>query len=242
MSLNEIVVVGASLAGLRAVETLRRRGFDGKVTWIGAEPHLPYDRPPLSKQVLRGDWAAERAALKANYEALNVDLRLGRRATALSPEERAIVLDDGSRVHYDGLVIATGAAARTLPGNAHRGVHVLRTLDDALAIQAALTKKPRVAIVGAGFVGLEVAASCRGLGLDVTVMDVATVPLAHAIGHDLGVAVMDLHRDRGVVLKTATVPCRASPCRTVRWSPPISWWSASEWSPRRRGSRGRGSS
>jgi NADPH-dependent 2,4-dienoyl-CoA reductase/sulfur reductase-like enzyme len=202
MSSRQIVVVGASLAGLRAVEALRRRGFDGTITWIGAELHLPYDRPPLSKQILRGEWPADRAALKANYDALAVDLRLGRRATALSPGEHIVTLDDGSRVSYDGLVIATGAHARKLPGAPTRGVHVLRTLDDALAIHAALAAKPRIAIVGAGFVGLEVAASCRGLGLDVTVVDIADVPLAHAVGHDFGVAITELHRSRGVVMKT----------------------------------------
>jgi 3-phenylpropionate/trans-cinnamate dioxygenase ferredoxin reductase subunit len=202
MAMSEIVVVGASLGGLRAVEGLRRRGYDGRIVWIGAEAHLPYDRPPLSKQVIRGEWGGERTALKTNYDALGAELRLGRRAVSLSPRDRAVMLDDGSGVHYDGLVIATGASARNLPGTLPRGVHVLRTLDDALAIRAALQGSPRVAIVGAGFIGLEVAASCRALGLDVTVLDLADVPLAHAIGRRMGDDVVNMHRDRGVTLRT----------------------------------------
>src|SRR6185436_9414297 len=102
MAPRRMVVVGASLAGLRAVEGLRRRGFDGSITWVGAEAELPYDRPPLSKQILRGDWEPDRAALKANYDALGADLRLGTRATALDLRERAVTLDSGARVPYDG--------------------------------------------------------------------------------------------------------------------------------------------
>jgi len=200
---REIAVVGASLAGLRAVEALRRRGYDGRIVWIGEETHLPYDRPPLSKQVLRVEWTPDRTALKANYEALGADLRLGRRAIALDVTERRVTLDDGGSVSFDGLVIATGAAARRLPGSEHMtNVHVLRTLDDALAILASLEKKPRVAVVGAGYIGLEVAASCRTLGLDVTVVEALAVPLAPAIGETMGRAIIDLHLERGVVVRT----------------------------------------
>src|SRR5688572_13681719 len=166
MSLREIAVVGASLAGLRAVEALRKRGFDGKITWIGAEAELPYDRPPLSKQILRGEWDPARAALKANYDALGADLRVGARATRLDLQSRVVELDGGARVPFDGLVIATGAKPRTLRGaEGLAGVFTLRTLGDALAIKQALERRPRVAIIGAGFIGLEVAASCRTLGL-----------------------------------------------------------------------------
>ncbi len=115
--LRTIAVVGASLAGLRAVETLRRDGYEGQIVWVGAESRLPYDRPPLSKEVLRGDWEAERTALrKQGFEELALDLRLGRRALALDPGARSLELEGGERIRYDGLVIATGARPRSLAG------------------------------------------------------------------------------------------------------------------------------
>jgi NADPH-dependent 2,4-dienoyl-CoA reductase/sulfur reductase-like enzyme len=197
-----VVVVGASLAGLRAVEALRRRGFAGRVTWIGDEPHRPYDRPPLSKQVLRGEWAPERTALKVDYAALEADLRLGVRAVSLDARDRHVLLGDGSAVAYEGLVIATGGTARDLAGSAGlTGVHTLRTLDDATAIRSALGARPKVAVVGAGFIGLEVAASCRALGLEVTVVETARVPLGAAIGETMGEAVAELHRAQGVTVR-----------------------------------------
>jgi 3-phenylpropionate/trans-cinnamate dioxygenase ferredoxin reductase component len=202
--MKRVAVVGASLAGLRAVEALRRRGYDGVVVWIGAEPAKPYDRPPLSKQILRGEWEDGRAALKANYDALEVELRLGCRAVSLDARERQLELEDGSRVAYDGLVIATGATPRNLRGAASlEGVHTLRTLEDAQSIRRALAERPRVAIVGAGFIGLEVAASCRALGLEVTVVERERVPLAAAIGAELGAALADFHRAQGVKLLTS---------------------------------------
>jgi 3-phenylpropionate/trans-cinnamate dioxygenase ferredoxin reductase subunit len=203
MRLSNLVVVGASLAGLRAVEALRRRGYDGRITWVGDELRLPYDRPPLSKQVLRGEWSEERVALKADYAALEVDLRLGCRATSLDPRERHLNLNDGAALSYDGLVVATGARPKLPPwARGASRIHALRTLDDALAIRRALDGSPRVAIVGAGFIGLEVAASVRALGLDVTVIDVAEVPLAHALGGAMGAALADYHRDHGVLFRT----------------------------------------
>lgn len=203
MSLRDVVVVGASLAGLRAVEALRKRGYDGRIVWIGAEAELPYDRPPLSKQILRGDWEPARAALKANYEALGTDLRLGVRAVRLDVQSRAVELEGGARVPFDGLVIATGAKPRMLRGaDGLSGVFVLRTLGDALAIKTALARGPRVAIIGAGFIGLEVAASCRTLGLDVTVLEALEAPLAPAIGSAMGTAIAEMHRERGVQLRT----------------------------------------
>lgn len=204
-SLDTIVVVGASLAGLRAVEALRRKGYDGKITWIGAEPHRPYDRPPLSKQVLRGEWNPDRVTLPARpgYDALELDLRLGTRAVALDAQQRQVVLSGGTRVGFDGLVIATGATPRKLEGSdAIEGIHVLRTLEDAIAIRAVLEKSPRVVIVGAGFIGLEVAASCRTLGLDVTVIEMAETPLSVALGNTMGDAIANVHRSRGVEFRT----------------------------------------
>jgi len=207
-SLERIVVVGASLAGLRAVETLRADGYDGHLTLVGAEPHLPYDRPPLSKEILRGEWGPERLALRRDedrsdaYEALEVDLLLGRRAIALSPTSRTVTLDDGAELPYDGLVIATGASVRTLPGVERTiGVFTLRTLDDALAIRAAFEAGARVTVVGAGFIGAEVAASARAVGLDVVVIEPQPVPLAHALGERMGLVLADLHRSEGVDLR-----------------------------------------
>ncbi|MFI5307104.1 MAG: NAD(P)/FAD-dependent oxidoreductase [Polyangiales bacterium] len=202
--LRRVVVVGASLAGLRAAEALRRRGFDGSLALVGAEPHAPYDRPPLSKQLLRGEWTAERVQLRsqADLHALALDLRLGVRAERLDPARRVLQLADGSELGYDGLVIATGATPRTLAGApALRGVHVLRTLDDALALRQALDARPRVCVVGAGFIGLEVAASCRTLGLAVTAVEPLPLPLSNKLGSDMASVLADLHRDHGVSLR-----------------------------------------
>lgn len=203
-SLERIVVVGASLAGLRAVEALRRLGFDGRIHWVSAEPHLPYDRPPLSKDVLAGKREPERILLRAadSYDELAVDLALGRRATALDLAARSVALDDGSRLGFDGLLIATGARPRTLAGPLPAaGVHVLRSLDDALALRRALEAGPRVAIVGAGFIGAEVAATCRGRGLAVTMVEPLPTPLFRGIGAELGALVGARHRDHGVDLR-----------------------------------------
>ena len=218
-ALGQVVVVGGSLAGLRAVEALRRRGFGGRIVWVGAEEHPPYDRPPLSKQLLSGAWEAERLFFRRaeGYGELEADLRFGRRAVRLDAVARSIDLDDGTAVHFDGLVIATGAKPRQLrtaggigvgqsarsAAPAHQqvgGVHTLRTLDDSLAIRSALERSPRVVVIGAGFIGLEVAACCRQRGLDVTIIEALDVPLGAAIGPTMGAAVAALHRDAGVRL------------------------------------------
>ena len=159
--------------------------------------------------MLAGDWDTDRTILRPtdDYEPLALDVRLGRRATALALDERVVVLDDGERVAFDGLVIATGASPRVLPGTPDlEGIHVLRTIDDCLAIRAALDAKPRVVVVGAGFIGSEVAATCRGRGLEVTVLEALPVPLARALGDEMGAACGELHRDHGVDLRVnATV-------------------------------------
>ncbi|HEY2997949.1 MAG TPA: FAD-dependent oxidoreductase [Acidimicrobiales bacterium] len=207
---SRIVVVGASLAGLRAAEEIRIAGFDGPVTVVGAEPHAPYDRPPLSKQVLRGDWPVERTALAVTAEggldALDLDWRLGERATALDLAGRTVTLAGGRTVPWDGLVVATGAAPRELPGTAElAGVHTLRTVDDCLAIRAELDGgATRVVVVGAGFIGAEVAASCRVRGCDVTVLEALPVPLGRALGDEMGAVMGDLHRDHGVEVRLGT--------------------------------------
>jgi NADPH-dependent 2,4-dienoyl-CoA reductase/sulfur reductase-like enzyme len=202
---ERVVVVGGSLAGLRAIETLRNDGFEGAVTLIGAETRQPYDRPPLSKKVLAGEWEPERIALRRDGDlgSLDVDARLGRAATGLDVQERVVTVDDGERVPYDGLVIATGATVRRLPEQPELdGVHMLRTLDDSLALRAALTTgSPRVVVVGAGFIGSEVAATARGLGCEVTVLEALPVPLARALGPRMGQACSELHGDHGVELR-----------------------------------------
>ena len=205
MTLGRVVVTGASLAGLRCVEQLRRRGFDGSVTLIGAEAHAPYDRPPLSKQLLAGTWDTDKVTLcsEEGLAELDVDARLGHRAAALDLAGQAVVLETGQRVDYDALVIATGAAARVMPGTPPlEGIHVLRTLDDSLAIRAAMEDgRPAVVVIGAGFIGSEVAATARGRGLDVTVLEALPVPLSRGLGPALGAVCGELHRDHGVDLR-----------------------------------------
>src|SRR5919198_277674 len=201
---GRVVVVGASLAGLSALEALRQAGYEGELIAVGAEPTLPYDRPPLSKQVLQGHWEPEKAALRdqGQYEALGVTWHLGRRATALDVAGRTVTLDDGEPLAYDGLVIATGASPRWLPGSQElAGIHVLRTLDECLTIRAELETASRLCVVGAGFIGAEVAASARVLGVDVTVLEALPAPLARAFPPELGTACAGLHLDQGVDLR-----------------------------------------
>jgi 3-phenylpropionate/trans-cinnamate dioxygenase ferredoxin reductase subunit len=199
-----VVVVGASLAGLRAAEEVRARGYAGPVTMVGEEPHRPYDRPPLSKQVLAGAWEPDRIALAvahaAGIDGLGLDWRLGTRATGLDVDRRRVLLAGGSSLAYDGLVVATGATPRTLPGTDHlTGVHTLRTLDDCLDVYKLLAAGPeRVVVVGGGFIGAEVAATARGHGIDVTLVEALPVPLGRVLGDEIGAVMADLHRDHGV--------------------------------------------
>jgi NADPH-dependent 2,4-dienoyl-CoA reductase/sulfur reductase-like enzyme len=206
--LRRIAIVGASLAGLRAAETLRSRGFAGEIALIGDEPHRPYDRPPLSKQVLQGVWEPEQTFFrkKDGFDALALDLRLGVGAVSLDLRARRVALADGTYADYDRLIIATGARVRTLPAIAPRaGLLALRGLDDAIVLRRALTDMPRVAIVGGGFIGLEVAASCRARGVPVTVIEALPVPLSPIIGPTFGDMVAAMHRDHGVELRTGAV-------------------------------------
>ena len=200
---SSIVVVGASLAGLRAAEELRRLGYDGTLTLVGAEPHLPYDRPPLSKDFLAGTTEADALALRRQpYDELGLDLRLGVRATGLDVDARVVRTDAGD-LAYDGLVVATGAAARRLPDQPDLpGIHVLRTLDDAAALRADLASASRVVVVGAGFIGAEAAATCRARGLAVTVLEALPSPMVRGVGTLIGDTLAGLHRDHGVDLRT----------------------------------------
>src|SRR3982074_33264 len=170
---------------------------------LGDERHLPYDRPPLSKELLAGEWEPEQIALrKQPYGDLDLDLRLGRRATRLDVAARAVAIDGDEQLEFDGLVIATGARPRRVPGTPPLdGIFVLRTLDDCLAIRARLEQRPRVVVIGAGVIGSEVAATCRGRGLDVTVLEMLPVPMARAVGRVIGDVCGQLHRDHGVDLR-----------------------------------------
>ena len=199
-----ITVIGASLAGLRGVETLRSDGFDGRITLVGDESHQPYDRPPLSKQVLAGDWEPDRIRLAGpdRLADLEVDLRLGQRATGLDLEAHTVEVD-GVAEEFDGLLIATGARCRTLPGTGRlAGVHTLRTIDDCLAIRAAVEAVPRrLVVVGAGFIGSEVASVAVDRGVEVTMVEALPVPLVRALGAEIGTIMADLHHSHGVDLR-----------------------------------------
>jgi len=196
-----------SLAGLRAAESLRRDGFDGRIVAISGERNLPYDRPPLSKEVLRGEAEPEQIVLrKQGVDDLELDWRLGARAVALDVGVRTVELHDGERVAFDGLVIATGSTPRLLPNQPDlAGVFTLRTLDDALAIRELLHANPKVVVIGAGFIGAEVAASCRTRGLDVTVLEALPQPMVRGLGPELGAVIAAVHRDHGVDMRTGVM-------------------------------------
>jgi len=204
---ERLVVVGASLAGLRAVETARRRGFTGEVVLVGAEHRAPYDRPPLSKAVLSAHGPLEPRTLRTDLSLraeLGVDLRLGTPATGLDTGARMVRLGD-EEMRYDALVIATGAAARPLPGaEGITGVHTVRTAMDAAAVRRALDAGARTVVVGAGFIGSEVASAARTRGLPVTLVEAAEVPLTRAVGAEAGAVLVDLHRAAGTDLRLGT--------------------------------------
>ncbi|ULR51530.1 NAD(P)/FAD-dependent oxidoreductase [Streptomyces deccanensis] len=204
---GRLVVVGANVAGLRAVEAARRAGFDGAVTLVGAEPHPPYNRPPLSKEYLRTGpeqpppYLSSEASLRSE---LGVDLRLGVPATALRPDSRTVTVGDED-IPYTAAVLATGVSARTLPGTERLGgVHTLRTLDDARALHAALRPGVRIVVVGAGFVGAEVACTAQALGARVTVLEAAPTPLVRSVGEEMGDVLGGLLGRCGIDLRCGT--------------------------------------
>jgi NADPH-dependent 2,4-dienoyl-CoA reductase/sulfur reductase-like enzyme len=199
--MRSIAVIGASLAGLSAARALRAQGFDGELTVVGGEARRPYDRPPLSKEFLAGAVGENDLALESDDDDLNAQWQLGTHATRLDPTAGAVHLDDGSTVHADGIVVATGARARSWPGSERlAGVHVLRTVDDALALRDELRPGARLVVIGAGFIGAEVASTATKLGLDVTVVEAALAPLAGPLGEQLGAAVARLHVEHGTRL------------------------------------------
>ncbi|WP_328883171.1 NAD(P)/FAD-dependent oxidoreductase [Streptomyces sp. NBC_00299] len=199
--MRTVAVVGASLAGLSAARSLRKQGYDGRLVVIGDELHRPYDRPPLSKEFLAGTLGETELALETDDEDLRAEWLLGSRAVGLDRTERTVRLADGREVRADGVVLATGAAARTLPGSEGlSGVHTLRTLDDARALRDELARGGRLVVIGGGFIGAEVASTAYALGLDVTVVEVAPTPLAGPLGETMGAVVSALHADHGVRL------------------------------------------
>lgn len=206
MSLIErIVIIGAGLAGARAAEALRKDGYDGAITLLGEEPERPYLRPPLSKDYLRGD--GDRAKVYVHpegfYDAHRIDLRPSTAVRAIEPTARAVVLDDGHRVAFDRLLIATGSGPRSLPvpGAGLAGVHSLRTLEDADALRAAAADAERIVVIGAGWIGSEVAASFRMLGRSVVLIAPQAVPLERVLGRDIGGVYRDLHLEHGIDLR-----------------------------------------
>jgi 3-phenylpropionate/trans-cinnamate dioxygenase ferredoxin reductase subunit len=208
---GRIVIVGASLAGLRAAETLREEGFAGSLTMVGDEPHPPYDRPPLSKQVLLGKVAADATALPMRRDP-GAEWRLGVRATGLDPLGKRVLLADGESLPYDRLLIATGTRARpwhTPEEAALDGVFTLRTRDDAGRLAGRLAAGPRrVLVIGAGFTGSEIASACRELGIDVTVAERGPAPLVGALGGALSRLAAGLQRAHGVDLRCGVTVTR----------------------------------
>ena len=202
--MREIVIVGSSLAAVRAAETLRQNGHEGTITVIGSEPGMPYDRPPLSKKYLSGEVDAERIALRKPemIDALDITWRLGSAAVALDTATKTVALADGSSVKYDGLIIATGGDARTLPNIPMvGGVHTLRTKNDADVLKAELSAGTKFVVIGAGFIGLEAAATARQLGADVTVLEGAPAPLIRGLGAEMGAAISQIHERNGVTIR-----------------------------------------
>lgn len=203
MTDTDVLVVGAGAAGLAVVESLRRSGYDGRMTVLGSEPHLPYDRPPLSKQVLAGEWAPDRTLLRTQQQldALGATFLLGEAAVALDAGTRRV--ETSSRTITAGhVVIATGAAPRRLAEQPPLdGVHVLRTLDDALALRADLLTATRLVVVGEGVLGCEIAATARSLGLDVTLAGPQPAPMALQLGPFASGLLATLHEEAGVRLR-----------------------------------------
>lgn len=201
-----VAIIGASLAGLRAAEQFRRDGHTGPLILVGEELHMPYDRPPLSKQFLSGNWDRDRIRhrVAANFD--TVDLRLGRRATALEPDAGRIELDDGTAVHFDAALIATGVRPRVLPGtDGLRRVRTLRTLDDSEAIMAdaaAVSSQAEIVVIGAGFIGAEVAATLHKQGAKVTIVEALATPFARVLGEQIGEITARLQAQAGVTLRT----------------------------------------
>lgn len=200
MDSRTVVIVGSSVGGVRTAKALRSQGFTGRVVVIGGEAHLPYDKPPLSKQFLAGAWDQSRVTMLTaeDAEQANIELRLGSAAERLDMADRAVVLANGTRVAYDVLVVATGAAARPSPWSVDSGIHVVRTLDDTRELTRALAANGPVVVVGGGFIGAEVAATARAAGRDVTIVDPLAAPIGRIVGDELGTMLAGVHARHGV--------------------------------------------
>jgi 3-phenylpropionate/trans-cinnamate dioxygenase ferredoxin reductase subunit len=202
------IIVGASLAGAKAAETLREEGFDGRVVLVGAEDERPYERPPLSKDYLRGEVGREKVYVHDGgfYAEHEIELALGRSAVSLDTGRQELALDDGERLRYDRLLLTTGAEPRrlTIPGAELDGVLYLRSVQDSDALRERLDGGGSVVVVGAGWIGAEVAASARQRGLEVTVVEPASVPLERAVGAEVGAIYRDIHADHGVRMLMGT--------------------------------------
>ena len=219
MTQNGIVIAGGGLAAQRAAETLRRTGYDGSLRMIAAELELPYDRPPLSKDFLAGELDERMLRFRADdwYADNSIDVLLGDPAAALDTAERAVVLESGRHVPFGRLLIATGSAPRALPGSTgYENVHELRTLGDARRLRGALGAGSRLVVVGAGFIGLEVASTALRLGAEVTIVEAAPAPLASVLGTELGHWFARLHREEGIDVRLSARIARLHGTRTVK--------------------------
>ena len=221
--MKTLAIVGSSLAGLSAARAARAEGFEGRLVMIGDEVHRPYDRPPLSKDFLAGKVGEESLSLEDSAEDLSAEWLLGQRAVALDPSARAVVLTDGRRIEADGVVVATGSAARKLGEfEGLDNVHTLRTVDDARHLREELLPGARLLVIGAGLIGAEVASTARSAGVEVTVLGGASVPLGRSIGAQMGEVLAGLHGANGVELVQGVaitgVRAEASRLRSVELS------------------------
>lgn len=206
-SLTSIVVVGASLSGLRSAEVMREEGYDGHIVVVGAEEHLPYNRPALSKQFLSGEWDEGRVYLRPQeqLDALDLDFRAGVQAHGLDLERRSVTLNDGTTIDFDGLVIATGATDRTLPALEGRPrVFTLRTLDQARALRLAFKDATTLLIIGGGFIGAEVAATAQVLGIHVCIVEPQPTLMHRGLNREVGEALTTFHRQQGIDVRCNT--------------------------------------
>ncbi|MCX4428896.1 NAD(P)/FAD-dependent oxidoreductase [Streptomyces mirabilis] len=200
-----VLIIGASVAGVRTAQALRQRGFQEHITLLGEEPHQPYDKPALSKEVLAANLPGEPPSLLTQEQAeeLGVGLLLGTKAIGLDLNERSVLTDSGERLSFHRLVVATGVTPRTMPGaETLDGIHTLRTIDDALALRAELDRGPRVVVIGAGFIGAEFASAARSRGLDVCVVEAQRTPMAHLFGERVGRMLAGIHAVNGVAVES----------------------------------------
>lgn len=203
--IGKVIVIGGGLAGAKTVEALRQQGFEGQLTLIAAEQHVPYERPPLSKGYLMGSAGFDEAIVHPEpwYGEHHVELLRGVRATGIDTRAHVVALDDGTSVSYDRLVLATGSQPRALPGADASNIHMLRTVEDSDAIRSTFGERHRLVLIGGGWIGLEVAAAARSAGTDVTVLEGAPLPLLRVLGPDIAQVFADLHRSHGVDLRTS---------------------------------------